>query len=99
MLGIWNFFYTMLSHLLELALVNLSSEKKEKILKDLEKILDYFSQIKELKLEEEKEVSFPKFKEENLKEDLPKTDLKVLEKILKLAPRKEKGYFKTKPIL
>jgi len=97
-LGIWNFFYTMLSHLLELALVNLSSEKKEKILKDLEKILDYFSQIKELKLEE-KEVSFPKFKEENLKEDLPKTDLKVLEKILKLAPRKEKGYFKTKPIL
>jgi len=88
----------MLSHLLELALVNLSSEKKEKILKDLEKILDYFSQIKELKLEE-KEVSFPKFKEENLKEDLPKTDLKVLEKILKLAPRKEKGYFKTKPIL
>ena len=98
MLGIWNFFYTMLSHLLELALVNLSSEKKEKILKDLEKILDYFSQIKELKLEE-KEVSFPKFKEENLKEDLPKTDLKVLEKLLKLAPRKEKGYFKTKPIL
>jgi len=97
-LGIWNFFYTMLSHLLELALVNLSSEKKEKILKDLEKILDYFSQIKELKLEE-KEVSFPKFKEENLKEDLPKTDLKVLEKLLKLAPRKEKGYFKTKPIL
>ena len=90
--------YIMLSHLLELALVNLSSEKKEKILKDLEKILDYFSQIKELKLEE-KEVSFPKFKEENLKEDLPKTDLKVLEKILKLAPRKEKGYFKTKPIL
>ena len=98
MLGIWNFFYTMLSHLLELALVNLSSEKKEKILKDLEKILDYFSQIKELKLEE-KEVSFPKFKEENLKEDLPKTDLKVLEKLLKLVPRKEKGYFKTKPIL
>ena len=88
----------MLSHLLELALVNLSSEKKEKILKDLEKILDYFSQIKELKLEE-KEASFPKFKEENLKEDLPKTDLKVLEKLLKLAPRKEKGYFKTKPIL
>ncbi|MCD6412433.1 Asp-tRNA(Asn)/Glu-tRNA(Gln) amidotransferase subunit GatC [bacterium] len=88
----------MLSHLLELALVNLSSEKKEKILKDLEKILDYFSQIKELKLEE-KEISFPKFKEENLKEDLPETDLKVLEKLLKLAPRKEKGYFKSKPIL
>ena len=88
----------MLSHLLELSLVNLDPKRKKKILKDLEKILDYFSQIKELKLEE-REISFSKFKEENLKEDLPKTDLKVLEKLLKLAPRKEKGYFKTKPIL
>jgi len=40
-----------LYHLCELALVDIKKEKEEKILSDLEKILHYFSQIKEVNTE------------------------------------------------
>ena len=87
----------MLSHLLELSLVSLDSKRKKKILKDLEKILDYFSQIKNLELKEEIKLT-ESFGKQNLREDLPRTDLETVKKLLKLAPKREKEYFKTKPI-
>ena len=87
----------MLFHLLELSLVSLDPKRKKKILKDLEKILDYFSQIKNLKLKEEIK-STESFISQSLREDLPKTDLEQVKKLLKLAPKREKEYFKTKPI-
>jgi len=88
----------MLSHLLELSLVNLDPKRKKKILKDLEKILDYFSLIKEI--ESKKQISQKiEFFEENLREDQPKElSLEQIKKLLKLAPEKEKNYFKTNPI-
>ena len=87
----------MLSHLLDLSLVDLDSKRKKKILKDLEKILDYFSQIKNLELKEEAK-PIENHNKQNLREDFSKTDLKLVKKLLKLSPKREKEYFKTKPI-
>ncbi len=87
----------MLSHLLDLSLVSLDPKRKKKILKDLEKILDYFSQIKNLKLEEEAKL-IGNSDNQSLREDFSRTDLKLVKKLLKLSPKREKEYFKTKPI-
>jgi len=87
----------MLEHLLELSLLNLNPKKKKKIIKDLEKILNYFSQIKNIKTRSSK--LSKEFFEANLKEDLANPISETnREKILQLAPKKEKGFFKTKAI-
>ncbi len=86
-----------LEHLAELARLELTEGSEEKLLKDLEKILNHFEELKELDTEKVAPMtggtmSVNAWREDEEENRLPK------EKALEQFPKKKKGYLKVPPV-
>lgn len=87
--------------LAELSRVEMTSEEKKEVQKDLESILGYVSEIQEVATdlvgspEERLSVLHNAMREDN---DVNETGI-YTDKIIKSAPKKKKGYIKVKKIL
>ena len=87
-------------HLAKLARLGLTEKEKEKIQKDLSLILDYFNLLKEVNTEGIEPTSHPILTKPYLRKDeVLKQPSEKIQKLIELAPQKEKGYIKVKSIL
>ena len=82
----------------ELARLNLKPEEREKLGKDLQKILDYVGQLQELKTEKVEPTSHPHAIENMFRADKV-VPCDVREKVLKHAPSREANYFKVPKVI
>ena len=87
--------------LAELSRVEMTSEEKKEIQKDLESILGYVSEIQEVATDS---VGSPEQRLNALRnamreDDNPNEEGTYTDKMLKSAPKSEKGYIKVKKIL
>jgi len=87
-------------HLAKLARLGLTENEIRKIQKDLSLILDYFNLLKEVNTEGIEPTSHPISARPYLRKDeVFKSPSEQTEKLIKMAPQKEKGYLKVKSIL
>jgi len=98
-------------HLAKLARLGLTEKEMEKIQKELSLILDYFKILKEIDTENVAPTSHPVLTEPGSeislllgksylrKDEVFKSPSEQTEKLIKMAPQKEKGYLKVKSIL
>jgi aspartyl-tRNA(Asn)/glutamyl-tRNA(Gln) amidotransferase subunit C len=87
-------------HLAKLARLGLTKKEKEKIQKDLSLILDYFKLLKEVNTERIEPTSHPILAKPYLRKDeVLKQPSEKIQKLIEMAPQKEKGYIKVKSIL
>ena len=87
-----------LEHLAELSRIKLKIGEENKLLKDLENILDYFNDLKNLDTEEILPITGGgglknKFREDKIKEDRLKGEGAASQ-----FPEKERGYLKVPPV-
>lgn len=87
-----------IEHLADLARIELTDEEKEKLVNDLNKILEYVDQIKELNLENEPLLSAGLW-QNDFREDQAWLDDDIRQAILKNFPEKEGAYLKVPPVL
>ncbi len=88
----------LLSHLEDLARLELSDAERETMRADLEKILAYFEKLGELDLEGLEELARPVETGAGLREDRPEPGLSQ-EEALSNAPEREDGYFKVPRVI
>jgi aspartyl/glutamyl-tRNA(Asn/Gln) amidotransferase C subunit len=89
-----------IEHLAKLARIGLTKKEKEKFQKDLSLILDYFKLLEEIDTENVLATSHPiSIKAPFRKDEFLKPDPKNIQKLIEMAPQKEKGYLKVKSIL
>jgi len=87
-------------HLAKLARLGLTKKEKDKIQKDLSLILDYFKLLKEVNTGGIEPTSHPISAQPYLRKDeVLKQPSEKVQKLIELAPQKEKGYIKVKSIL
>jgi len=88
-----------IQHLAKLARINLSEKEKEKFQKELSSILDYFNLLEKIDTTGI-EPTFHPFPLENVirKDEVKKENPEKIEKLISVAPAKEKRYIKTKGI-
>ena len=87
-------------HLAKLARLGLTEKEMEKIQKDLSLILDYFNQLKEVNTEGIEPTSHPILTKPYLRKDeISKQSPEKIQRLIEIAPQKEKGYIKVKLIL
>jgi aspartyl-tRNA(Asn)/glutamyl-tRNA(Gln) amidotransferase subunit C len=88
-----------LESLSKLAMLNLSDEEKEKLIPQLNEIIEYFKKLNDLDTENIKPITHPIEGLKNVfREDIPKESL-TNEEALKNAQHKKDGYFKAPRIL
>ena len=88
------------THLAKLARLGLTEKEMEKIQKDLSSILDYFNQLKEVNTEGIEPTSHPILTKPYLRKDeISKQSPEKIQKLIEIAPQKERGYIKVKSIL
>lgn len=87
-----------LEYLGELARIEVKGEKEEKLLKDLEKILNHFEELKTLNTELVEPMA-GNTKEVNVfREDMDVSSRLLREKAVKAFPEEEKGFLKIPPV-
>lgn len=87
-------------HIAKLARLGLTEKEMEKIQKDLSLILDYFKLLKEVNTENIKPTSHPISAKPYLRKDeVLRKPSKMNQKLIEMAPDKEKEYLKVKSIL
>jgi aspartyl-tRNA(Asn)/glutamyl-tRNA(Gln) amidotransferase subunit C len=87
-------------HLAKLARLGLTEKEMKEIQKDLSLILDYFNLLKEINTEEIEPTSHPILTKPYLRKDeVLKSPSEKIQKLIEMAPQKEKGYIKVKSIL
>lgn len=87
-------------HLAKLTRLGLTEKEIDKIQKELSLILDYFNLLKEVKTEGIESTSHPILTKSYLRKDEAlKPPLEKNQKLIEMAPQKEKGYLKVKSIL
>ena len=88
-----------LDNLSKLAMLNLSDEEKEKLIPQLNEIINYFKKLNDLNTKNIKPITHPIEGLKNVyREDIPKESL-TNEEALKNAQHKKDGYFKAPRIL
>ena len=88
-----------LENLSKLAMLNLSDEEKEKLIPQLNEIINYFKKLNDLNTKNIKPITHPIEGLKNVyREDIPKESL-TNEEALKNAQHKKDGYFKAPRIL
>jgi len=90
--------FTEINHLLELARIELSFQEKEKIVLDLEKILDYVKQLQEVDTAGVEPMTGGSLLENICREDEEKEKQDLSEELKKSAPSLKNNYFKIPPI-
>jgi len=90
--------FTEINYLLELARMELSSQEKEKIVLDLEKILDYIKQLQEVDTAGVEPMTGGSLLENICREDEEKQKQDLSEELKKSAPSLKNNYFKIPPI-
>jgi len=89
-----------INHLIKLANLKLSREEAKKLQKDLTATLEYVKKLEEIDIEGVLPTSHPIKTENVLREDEPqKKELKEINELIQMAPKKKNGYVKTKRIL
>ncbi|MBI5306570.1 Asp-tRNA(Asn)/Glu-tRNA(Gln) amidotransferase subunit GatC [Candidatus Wolfebacteria bacterium] len=84
-----------LKHLTELARIELESGKEEKLLKDMEKILEYFEELKSVNTESIEPMAGGTIQKNIFREDSLNIKIPMLaEKLVKQFPEKENGFLK-----
>jgi aspartyl-tRNA(Asn)/glutamyl-tRNA(Gln) amidotransferase subunit C len=87
-------------HLAKLARLGLTEREMQEIQKDLSLILDYFNLLKEVNTEGIEPTSHPISAKPYLRRDeVLKQPPEKIQKLIEMAPDKEKGYLKVKSIL
>jgi len=87
-------------HLAKLARLGLTEKEMKEIQKDLSLILDYFNLLKEINTEGIEPTSHPILTKPYLRKDeVLKSPSEKIQKLIEMAPQKEKGYIKVKSIL
>ena len=87
-------------HLAKLARLGLTQKEMEEIQKDLSLILDYFNLLKEVNTEGIEPTSHPILARPYLRKDeVLKQPSEKIQKLIEMAPQKEKGCIKVKSIL
>lgn len=87
-------------HIAKLARLGLTEKESKKIQKELSLILDYFNFLKDVKTENVEPTSHPILTKSYLRKDeFLKSPLEKTEKLIQMAPQKEKGYLKVKSVL
>jgi len=87
-------------HIAKLARLSLTEKEIKKLQKELSSILDYFEKLKEVDITDVKPTSHSIEIENIFREDEPKRELlERVNKIIEMAPQKEKNYLKVKPII
>ena len=87
-------------HIAKLARLGLDKKEIEKIQKELSLILDYFKVLKDVRTESVESTSHPILSKSYLrKDDVQKQSPEMVQKLIEMAPRKENGHIKVKPIL
>ena len=90
--------FTEINHLLELARMELSSQEKEKIVLDLEKILDYVKQLQEKDTTGVEPMTGGSLLENICREDEEKQKQDLSEELKKSAYCQKDDYLKIPPI-
>jgi len=89
----------LLEHLADLARLELQESEKEKFLKDLGKILDYFKELQELNTENIQPMAGGTELKNILREDEKVRDkTRETRKAVEAFPEEEKGYLKVPPV-
>jgi len=89
-----------IKHLAKLAQLTLSKKETEKLQKDLATTLEYVKKLEELNTEGVLPTSHPIKLENVMREDEPKKrELREVNDLIEMAPKKKEGYVKTKRIL
>lgn len=91
-------------HVAKLARLGLGKREIEKMQKDLSLILDYFNVLKEINTEKVEPTSHSIAKVYRAQEIMRKDEAKkespqIINKLIKMAPKKKKRYIRVKPIL
>lgn len=86
-----------LKHLAELARIELTPREEEKILKDLQKILDYFKELQELDTSSIESIAGDAREKNVFREDAGNQNISP-ETGAEAFPDKENGYLKTPPV-
>lgn len=87
-------------HIAKLARLGLTEKEIEKYKKELSSILDYIANLKEVNLSGVEPSSHPHLLENVFREDEPKPEnSQRVNKIIEMAPKRERGYIKVKQIL
>ncbi len=84
----------LLDHLLNLSRLDLDQEKKEKIISDLEEILNYLKEIDKAETENIKPFLGAAFQKNIFREDILQDLKEEKDALLKQAPQLEQGLFK-----
>jgi len=94
-----------LEHLAELARIDLKSQEEKKLLKDLQEILDYFEQLKELdtgnaELLEDMNQTIPKnvFRDDKVDLDRRQKEIEEVGRIIGSFPETKEKFLKTPPV-
>jgi aspartyl-tRNA(Asn)/glutamyl-tRNA(Gln) amidotransferase subunit C len=87
-----------LEHLGELARLDLSGADEEKLLGDLQKILEHFEELKNVKTDNVEPMAGGTFTENVFRADDSKETELSRERVVEQFPEKEKGYLKIPPV-
>jgi aspartyl-tRNA(Asn)/glutamyl-tRNA(Gln) amidotransferase subunit C len=83
-----------------LARLSLTKREEKKLVSDLAKILEMVEKLKKVKIEKVPPTASPRLLENVLRKDRVKiSEIEVRRNLVEMAPEKEKGWIKTKPIL
>ncbi|GIV27276.1 MAG: aspartyl/glutamyl-tRNA(Asn/Gln) amidotransferase subunit C [Bacteroidia bacterium] len=88
----------LIDQLAHLSRLEFSQEEKEKILSDLNRILDYIDQLNELDTENVEPLIYLSPNKDILREDVVNENLKK-EDALKNAPKKDSDYFRVPKVI
>ena len=89
-----------INHLIKLANLRLARKGAKKLQKDLIATLQYVKRLEEIDIEGVLPASHPMKTENVLRRDEPsKKEIKEITELIRMAPEKKNGYFKTKRIL
>lgn len=84
----------------QLARIKLDKKEQKNIARDLESILDYVKQLREVNIDEVRELTHTLNVNNELREDIePKKGYENVAELVDAAPNKERGYVKVKKIL
>jgi aspartyl/glutamyl-tRNA(Asn/Gln) amidotransferase C subunit len=87
-------------HIAKLARIELTEQEVEKFQKDLSEILDYFEILKKAHTSSIEEQPSSLRTENTARQDIPqKEKSQVIEKLISMAPQRERGYVKVHKIL
>ncbi|MBN2197878.1 Asp-tRNA(Asn)/Glu-tRNA(Gln) amidotransferase subunit GatC [Candidatus Wolfebacteria bacterium] len=91
-----------LEYLAELSRIDLDNKNEEKDLKDIQEILNYFEELKEVDTENITDISIQNlkniFREDDSETSLRNLDMKKREKLINQFIEKEKGFLKIPPV-